>query len=710
MLAIFEGTFFAILVVYACAVIALPLSDRLLPRQHLLLRALAALLIAATMNTLIFHALLPFSAFSRAGVGGLLLLSVVAAHFAGLGHKAAARVLARDFGTVVRGLAKIQSWPARIFGGAVVLLLGVTALRSLMLPTIGWDSITYHYVKAGMWVQSGGPITLNAPGGWSMYRSIFGGGEIFSAWAMLPFGNDLLVGAVDVIWWACCGIALAALGREFGLRVRHRDIIAVYAIFLPAAWDAVGWGYVDLASTALLLTGLVFAIRALRSREPEPLLLCLLAVGLASGIKLTAVPFAAVTVGALLWSVVAHADNRAGRLRLLVVGCTAGLLFVAPWLVNNFVDTGYPLRMPMTVAGLQLGADNAAFAWSQDRVLPAYTLRAEFDALVKLFPLPNVNESHLSALTLPALLLAPVGFFQLFRTRRDLRGGLLLTLALCVTVLMAFYNAVFSFSRLEFTWVNARFLMPIAYVALPLAMAALPKQGRARDVFRWALVAAVFIHFCFFAPMRFTQPSAELLAIAGLVGAGCALGTLFALHACLVRKLLPPWVTIAAVTACLLAGVTGLNQLRDLDQRYLLLANRNVSADVFRYWWQAAYLVEEDGAPARVALTAGPRQDADNWLMYYFLGRNLQNTLHYVPISADGTLIPFGPKSMRQTHGDYTAWASRLEDSGITHVFSFFPTSVELSWMDAHPDQFTRLVGDAEHWALFQVHVTAGIE
>jgi hypothetical protein len=30
--------------------------------------------------------------------------------------------------------------------------------------------------------------------------------------------------------------------------------------------------------------------------------------------------------------------------------------------------------------------------------------------------------------------------------------------------------------------------------------------------------------------------------------------------------------------------------------------------------------------------------------------------------------------------------------------------------MDAHPDQFTRLVGDAEHWALFQVGVTAGIE
>ena len=177
MLAILEGTFFAILVVYTCAVIALPLSDRLLPRQHLLLRALAALLIAATMLTLIFHALLPFSAFTRVGVGALLLLSLAGARFAGLDHAAAAHVLARDVKTVARGLVQIQSWPARIFGGVVVLLLSVTALRSLMLPTIGWDSITYHYVKAGMWVQSGGPITLDAPGGWSLYRSFLGGGE-----------------------------------------------------------------------------------------------------------------------------------------------------------------------------------------------------------------------------------------------------------------------------------------------------------------------------------------------------------------------------------------------------------------------------------------------------------------------------------------------------------------------------------------------------
>jgi hypothetical protein len=710
LLAILEGTFFAILVVYTCAVIALPLSDRLLPRQHLLLRALAALLIAATMLTLIFHALLPFSAFTRVGVGALLLLSLAGARFAGLDHAAAAHVLARDVKTVARGLVQIQSWPARIFGGVVVLLLSVTALRSLMLPTIGWDSITYHYVKAGMWVQSGGPITLDAPGGWSLYRSFLGGGEIFAAWAMLPFGNDLLVGAVDVIWWACCGLAIAALGREFGLRVRHRDIVAVYAIFLPVAWDAVEWGYVDLANTGFLLTGLVFAIRALRHREPESLLLCLLAVGLASGVKLTAVPFAAATVVALLWSVIAHADNRARRIRMFGVGCMAGLLIVTPWLVSNLMDTGFPLRMPMTVAGLQLGAENAAFTWYQDRVLSAYTLRAEFDALAKLFPLPNVNESHLSALTLPAFLLAPVGFFQLFRTRRDLRGGLLLTLALCGAILMAFYHSSFSFSRLEFTWVNARFLMPVAYVALPLAMAALPKQGRPRDVFGWALVAASFVHFGFFAPMRFTLPSAELIAIGGLVGIGCAAGAAFALHSWLVRKVLPPSVAIVVLIACLMAGATGLSQLRDLDQRYLLLANRNVSADVFRYWWQAAYLVEADGAPARVALTAGPRQDADNWLMYYFLGRNLQNTLHYIPISADGSIIPFGPKLMRQTHGDYAAWISRIEESEITHVFSFFPTSVELGWMDARPDRFTRLVGDAEYWALFQVRATTGIE
>lgn len=708
MLAIFEGTFFSVLVVYACTVIALPLSDRMLAKQGVLIRTLAALLIAATLLTLLFHGLLAVSLFDRVAAGLLLVAAIAGSHAAGFGHRAMIAVLARDARKLGRCIGRIRSWPARAFYGVIALVVALSAARSIILPTVGWDSITYHYVKAAMWVQSGGPVTLDAPGGWSMYRSIFGGGEIFTAWAMLPFGNDLLAGWVDVVWWGACGLALVALGGELGLRVRQRLAVAIYGVFVPAAWDEVGWGYVDLACTALLLIGLVFAIRALRRREPEAVLLSLLALGLASGVKLTAVPFAGMTAVALLVSLVREREQRIARLRMFAMGGVAGLVFVSPWLVSNFLDTGYPLRFPMTIAGFQLGADNPAFAWSQDRTLPAFTIRAEFEALAKLFQLPSVNESHLSALTLPALLLAPVGFARLFRSRADLRGGLVVLVCLCIAVLLAFYNAAFSFSRLEFTWVNGRFLMPIAFVALPLAVAALPQRGRSRDVIAIYFAAAVLMHFGFFLPMRLTLPSATLVILGTCALLAFATGIGLIARASLVRKTISSQVVVILVISLAWLACYGLGALRDVDQRYLMLANRNVSADVFRYWWQAAYLIEKDGTPARVALTAGPRQDADNWLMYYFMGRDLQNTLHYVPISTDGKIIPFGPHTRRQDEGDYSSWFSRLNEQGISHVFSFFPTSLELGWMDSRPESFERLVGDAEHWALFRVLEATG--
>jgi hypothetical protein len=166
---------------------------------------------------------------------------------------------------------------------------------------------------------------------------------------------------------------------------------------------------------------------------------------------------------------------------------------------------------------------------------------------------------------------------------------------------------------------------------------------------------------------------------------------------------LPPGAQRTAVPALVFAVVVGLFQLRSTEQRYELLANRNVVADIFRYWWVAARIVDEEPAPVRLALTAGDRQDADNWLIYYFMGRDLQNTLHYVPISTSGEIVPFGPEAERARRGDVEAWKARLRQMEITHVMSFFPTSVELGWMSADETSFERLTGYEDHWALFRV-------
>ena len=189
---VFEGTFFSFFYLYGVVAVSLPLSHWLFARSGLLLRWLAALVFAATFLTLLFQVLLAMALFNRHAAAAVFALAVLAMHFVGLGHASLRDAILRDVAVCARWMARVRSRPAQAFYASVLLAFAVTIARSLMLPTVGWDSITYHYVKAGMWVQSGGPITLDAPGGWSMYRAIFGGGEIFTAWSMLPFHLSLI--------------------------------------------------------------------------------------------------------------------------------------------------------------------------------------------------------------------------------------------------------------------------------------------------------------------------------------------------------------------------------------------------------------------------------------------------------------------------------------------------------------------------------------
>ncbi|MBW2231290.1 MAG: hypothetical protein JRH17_12970 [Deltaproteobacteria bacterium] len=692
------GTGFLLLLIYASLAVAVPLAERMLGSQGPLLRTLAVATLSAVHLTLVFHILLFIGAFDRVSAAAVLLATIVVVRLSGPTHRELGESIRRDLRPIRRVILAGRWKPARLVYVLGAFFATVTIARSFMLPTVGWDSMTYHFVKAGMWVQTGGPILMRGPGGWDSYRSFFGGGEIFTAWAMLPFGNDLLACGVDLAWWGLSALALYALGREFGLRVRHRLATLIYASFLPAVWDAVGWGYVDLAGTALSLIGLVFAIRYFRTRSSAPILLAILALGLASGVKLTSFPFLGLVGAILLTSVVLDEKERRRRLGYLLVGVGVTVLIVGPWLLGNFLETGYPLSLPITLAGIQLGPDNPASTWFGEREFAAYTFQAELNALRGIFSMPSVNESHLSRLSLLPLVLTPFGFVRTFRRRPDLRPALGLTLCLILTTLLFFYSPAFSVVRLEFDWTNGRFLVPLIMVCLVVAFAALPLAGRWRDGFCGYLLVGALVHFYYYGPIRLSAPSVPLVAI-GTIAAAISLCVL----AYLALARAPRVPAIIAVPVLLLVASLALAELRMPEMRYRLLANRNVPAEWFRYWWVAARMLDEEPGSHRVAVTGGDWQDGDNWLMYYFMGGNLQSTLHYIPISIGGEFIPFGPGTRRRDGGAVDAWLERIVESRISHVMSFVPSSLEITWMNARPDRFVRVTGHEDRWALFRV-------
>ena len=123
-----------------------------------------------------------------------------------------------------------------------------------------------------------------------------------------------------------------------------------------------------------------------------------------------------------------------------------------------------------------------------------------------------------------------------------------------------------------------------------------------------------------------------------------------------------------------------------------------------KYWRKAAVLVDSPDVSRRIAITSGPSQRSDNWFMYFFLGKRLQNELFYIPVTTDGRIIDFGPDSEREKSGDFDSWLSRLYKNKITHVMSFKPTSMELSWMKERPRLFKHLAGNKKTWGLYRLN------
>jgi hypothetical protein len=129
-----------------------------------------------------------------------------------------------------------------------------------------------------------------------------------------------------------------------------------------------------------------------------------------------------------------------------------------------------------------------------------------------------------------------------------------------------------------------------------------------------------------------------------------------------------------------------------------------VRGPVEPYWLDASILVDQPSRPRRIAVTSGPWVMGDNWFVYPFLGRRLQNEVFYVPVARDGAIRHFGSPTVNEEYllaADFPSWLERLRLERVTHVMSFSPASVELGWMESHPDLFVRLRGGEGDWGLF---------
>lgn len=674
---------------------AYALAALALPRAPWATRWTGVVAVGGWLATAGFHALASIDAFRSpdALVAVALLTAVI------YGSSRRRDIVARSFDRDRRAAARILARARRSPDRALAIAFGVAALpvllRALVVPPLGWDALSYHALKAALWVRQGGQVALDAPGPWALYDDFWGGHEIFMAWAMLPLHADTLAMLADAVAWVALALAAFALARALGATASLAAAASGFAVASPLVRILAGSGYVEVSLLAMTVSALALAAYAIRRRSPGAVWLAMAAAGVAGGIKFPALPASLLIACAL--AVATWPSSWAGRARIVAIGTLLFASSLLPWLGRGWRHTGLPFSpLPVRVLGLPLGAAPPELAWYMDRPIPADPRIGELALLRRaLFE----EKEGPGATTLTAVAVAVLVWPALLRRRPP---EALLLAAISAAAWAAYLSPSLAVPRHYFYSSALRYLA--VGIALPIiGSAAALRRGNLARAYTLFLVAGSLFHLVGYTGYGVSSDGARamIMAAAGLAVA-LAVITFVASR---------PWApSLRAVAAALVVAVS-LLALGDLRDRFRLrLFEHDYAVHPNHPYWIGAVAALDAAPPTLIAVTSGPFQDADNWLAYPLLGRRLQHEVVYVPVSRDGGIRHFVSEesgSETRLDGDFDRWRRRLDARGITRVMSFRPASLELRWMEEHPEAFRRIAGEPGDWGLFAVATPA---
>jgi hypothetical protein len=191
-------------------------------------------------------------------------------------------------------------------------------LRGLLLPPLAWDSLMYHLLLAGTWLQRGDITPVFGGSPISFYGFQPGNGSLWFWWWMAPSHSELFVALSGVLPWGLFGLAAGRLARQLGA-TRTWPIAAAVLLATPVVSRLLATQYVDLFAASTWLAGLSLGLSWLDRPRRGTAILAALAVGAALGAKVLFVPY----VGFLLLTLLGAALAKGGWGRIRQMGWAA---------------------------------------------------------------------------------------------------------------------------------------------------------------------------------------------------------------------------------------------------------------------------------------------------------------------------------------------------------------------------------------------------
>jgi hypothetical protein len=677
-----------------------------------LARIAAALVFSQCLAVLLFSVLTTTALFRLpvALVAWLVLAGALHRAFDGAGALTSAGADLQRVVGVVRELW--SSWPRRFALVATGALVGVRFWIGMAAPPLAFDALLYHAFRPARWVQDARWVIDRAPDQWRYLQFFPHGGEVPWAWAMLATGDDSLIAAAAGGIWLLCAVAGALAARMLGAGRLSAAYAGLAIASIPTVASIGISTYVDNAVLAAFLLGSVALLAATRDGRPEQMLVAAAAFGWFAACKSSGLPLLGATLAFLTWCALrpcvlwgVGAGDRRRRIAWLAAGAVSAIFVAAPGYVAAWVEAGSPLYpLAARLAGRTLHAGNEQlqrlYAGAPGAAgTPEASGRALLTTLLGPAHQPMWQDYAGFG---PALLLvfvpAVLGLWRLV-TGPGRRATLAIVL-LSVAPLVALMADELAGLRVVWGISVARFV-----VVLPATLILLAAQIESRAMpFVWGTVLAID---CVLArPRGINLPLGEamvaVLPAAAVAGSGVLAIAVWRRGPRAAKALIG--LSCLALAGALLGGA----RARHRHDLYAALAARPpvfIMHGIAQRYVAAAPLWRtlDDGAPHRIALTAGWNGVGDNVLRYPLLGARLQNHLRYVPITRDGSIIDYerGDDEVR-TRADPDAWLARLRAAEIDVVVTLDPPPIEAEWIAARPDLFEKIAtgsGNTRHAA-----------
>lgn len=668
---------------------AYALGVRFFPGVRASVRLLASLVLLTGLLLAAVKGLLLFRAFTLWGFGALSGM-VLAGLIAYAKRHPFLSLLREDIARAVFSLRQMLAPPAGLLLWPGAFLICFTAVRALFTPPLSWDSLAYHMLLSGMFVQEGENFDFDVPQSYANFTSYPRDFEQLTALGMLPYRSDVPANLVNFPFWLMGALALYVLADVLGMEKRRWRVGLALWTFTPAFFAYLPSQYVEPAVLALAMAGLAFSCRFYEGRDLPTAALAVLSFSLAFGMKPHAAGLFALGVGGIL--LFALRKCRWSWRSWVLVGCLAAVGL--PHAVESTIGHGNPFYpFPTRFLGFQLGEAHPSlvdYEKEADRLERQWVAARGADhSMPRLAPYlysfsQVFSNSHITLGT-ASLVVTLLGLFGLARVRN--RWALALILLNLLAAWALFFAPSMEGLRLLFSLSYARLLTFPCALGLLLGLLALPKF-KVVDVLFWILA---------FAQLAFSVQ--EVWIVQDIYWMILSVG----IFGVLMLSLWKGW--RAGPFALVILAVAGMPWIQNVRDRWRNAYFGN-SYDVSPISTRAVPLyplLDDPGTPRTIAVAFGePRIPGITCFLYPLLGRRLQNRIVYIPPTRSGRIIDYQLLGELGEELDERAWLARLDASGADHLLISVPLTPEMAWVRAHPERFQE-AGESEGLFLFRI-------